>query len=84
MGCLEASGATATFTIEFLITRDGEPTVVETMVARGPHLGDATITARYLLNTKRDAHPDTAPESYQIRDEQGRIVARYWEPTPSG
>jgi hypothetical protein len=65
MGCLEASGATATFTIEFLITRGGEPTVVETVVARGPHLADATITARYLLSPNRT--PALKPPRKAIR-----------------
>jgi hypothetical protein len=72
------------FTIEFLVTRGGEPTVVETVVARGPHLADATITARYLLSTKQNARSETAPEGYQILDEQGRIVARHWEPPKRG
>jgi hypothetical protein len=49
------------------------------MESRSRYLADANITAKCLLNTKRERHPERAPDAYQIVDQHGTVVLRSWE-----
>lgn len=67
------------FGIEFVIVR-GRPTpgVVERMTSDAVRLADADATAKSLLERVRANRPETPPDGYQIRDNDGAILLRSW------
>ena len=68
------------YLVQFLsVAGRNSPSIVETMESRSRYLADANITAKCLLNTKRERHPERAPDAYQIVDQQGTVVLRSWE-----
>ena len=54
--------------------------MIEKMTSGCSRLIDADAIAKSLLKGVRDRHPQNPPDGYQLRDNDGNVVLRSWEP----
>jgi hypothetical protein len=68
------------FTIEYVIVQGRLiPDVVEKITSGAMNLAGASAAAKSLLNGVRQRQPETPPDGYQIRDNDGLVILRSWE-----
>jgi hypothetical protein len=66
-------------TIEFVVLRNGKPSLVERIAVAGDRLGYAEQTAKGMLDEVRLRHPKRPPDGFQVIDGDGAVVLSSWE-----